>query len=305
MFSALVNQLIVIFLYVLIGFVANKTKVIDERLQNGLSSVVMTIVIPCSIIASANKPMEPSNLSAIVIIFLGGALYHIFAMISLEGITKFLPISKKQKAVFSCLSIFPNVGFIGYPIMSVFLPENGIFFASFYLVTFYLGFFTYGVFKLSDIKKFSLKTVFTNINILACILMVVLYVLQIKFPTPVQSAIQNIGSMSSSLSMIVVGSMLANNRIRGLFSNLLLYLSSLLRLIIFPTIMFVILLFLPFPHEVEIVLLVMTGLPTATLTALAAETYNCEPEFASNGAIQSVLLFAITVFYLTFLVTFL
>lgn len=301
MFEALMNQILIIVIFVMIGFLAHKANYINDEIQNSLSTFVISVIIPCSIIASANKPLEQDSLLAVGLIFIGGVVFFIGGIIIMELFVRSTKLSDNEKILTACLSIFPNAAFIGYPIVAVFLPETGTFLASIFLVVYNLFFFTYGELRISKAKKISFKAILLNINNIASVVMIIMYLLQIKLFTPFQDAIASVGSMSSAVSMIVVGSMLAKINIKGLLLDKLLYLISFIRLLVFPTLVFLVLWLIKLPMEVNTVLLVMSGLPSATLVAITAEKYNCDPELASSAIIQTVIIFMGTIFYLNYL----
>lgn len=301
----LLNQIIMIFSLAAVGYGARKKGMLNNELQAGLSAIVLGVSVPASILASANMDMEPAQLSAVGIIFAGAVLYFICSLALGALLGRLLKLSKKQQVIFTNLVGFSNVSFVGYPIISIFLPETGIFLASFFVLAYNFFFFTFGTARTSGQTKISYRSIFGNFNIIVCFIMLALYLLQIKLPTPLQGTLELLGGTSTPLSMIIVGSMLASIRLRDLFTTPPLYLSTLVRLLVLPTITFFVVKGLALPVDAATVILVMTGLPSATLTVIAAEKYNCEPVFASKGVLLSTLLFLLTVPYIAFLQGFL
>lgn len=301
MTGALLNSLVMIFLLVIIGYIARKAKLFNDQLQAGLTALVLNISVPAAILKSANAPLETENLISILWVVAGGFAYFFVAMLLAVAIAKLLRLPSKQGTVFSYLVTFSNVAFIGYPIIRIFLPETGEFYTSFFIITFNLVFYTYGIARMAGTKGFSPASLFKNLPTLATFLMIILFLLQVKLPLPVQNTLGMLGDMSTPLSMLVIGSMLASARLRELFITPLLYLASFLRLLVLPTLMFATIKLLGPPQEAAIVLLVMSALPSASMTAIVAQQYDCEPQLASQGVLQSTLLFAGSLFYVVFL----
>ena len=54
-FNALLNTIIMLFIFMAVGFVANKLGIIDEISSKRLSKLIITICQPCLIIASLAK----------------------------------------------------------------------------------------------------------------------------------------------------------------------------------------------------------------------------------------------------------
>ncbi|MDL2323704.1 AEC family transporter [Ruminococcaceae bacterium OttesenSCG-928-A16] len=301
----LFSQIIVIFLLAAAGYAARKRSMINDQIQTGLSSIVLSISVPASILAAANMDMDPRQLNNIVVILVGALVYFIVALALGMLLGRLLWLNPKQQVIFTNLVGFSNAAFIGYPIIKIFLPTTGIFLASFFVLVFNLCFFTFGIGRTAGQTRFSLRSIFGNINTLACFIMVALYFLQLKLPSPLQTTLETLGNLSTPLSMLVIGSMLANIRIKDLFTTPSLYLSTALRLLILPTITFLIVRGLALPGQAATVLLIMSGLPSASLTVIAAEKYSCEPLYASKGVLLSTLLFLGTIPYIAFLQAFL
>lgn len=302
MTTALLNQLLMIFILAAIGYIARKTGLISEQVQNGLSAIVLNITIPASILASAAMPFQESMTSTILIVALGGAIIHLVAILLNMALARPLKLQGKRRAVFITLASFSNVAFIGFPVITAFLPDSGVFLTSFFIISFNAFFFTYGYAVLSGSRKISPRSIVTNVNIIALLIMLILYLAQIKLPTAVQNVLDSLGSMSTPLSLIVIGGMMANIRIRELFNTPLLYLVSFLKLIVLPTLVFGAARLLSLPAEPATVLLVMSALPSATMNALAANRFDCEADLSSKGVLQSTLFFAASVFYVSLLV---
>lgn len=297
----LFNQILMIFLLAAVGFIARKRNIITAQLQFGLSAIVLNIALPCSIIASANKPIDSQSTSSIIIILVGAVIYFAFSILLMTIITKLMRLPKKQAAITSLLVIFSNAAFIGYPVVSIFLPENGTFFNSFYLPVFNILFFTYAISKTAGNTKLAPKAIFGNINNIASVVMVVFYLLQFKLPVAVQSTLEILGGLNTPLSMLVIGSMLATIPLRQLFTTPSLYMVAFLRLLLLPTLAFAVLKAFGISGAPATVLLITSGLPAGSMTVMQAEKDQCDPEFATKGVLLTTLLFFATVPYLAFL----
>lgn len=302
--QALLNQMIVFMFITVVGYILRKTGVMDEKVQGGMSAVIIKVAVPMMIVASSNKPYQPEALGVIAVVFFGSLIYHVVFMAATTGVAKVLHIPDKKAALFSQLSTFTNCAFIGYPVIAVFLPETGIFYTTFFLIWFNLLYYTIAFMQLSGEKKFTIKAAFNNPTI-ASILLIIFYLLQIKLPTAIQTSMELLGGLSTPLSLLVIGSMLASYPLREIFTTPIIYLISFLRLILIPSIVFGVLWLLKLPTDAAVVLLVMSALPSGSSTAITARLFNCEPEFASKGVLQTTVLFMLSISYVAFLTSFL
>lgn len=298
---SVINQIAVIFLLAVAGYFARRFNIINAQVQMGLSSLVLSLALPASILAAANKPLDPANTSTIVTVLVGAILYFAVSILLMRLLFKPFKLQKTEKTIAVLLCCFSNAGFMGLPILSIFLPANGVFFGSFFVLVFNVVFFVYAATVTSAKGKISPAAIFGNINNIASVVMIVLYLLQVRLPSPIQGTLDILGSLTTPLSMMVIGSMLATIKIRQLFATPALYVVAALRLFLFPTAIFLILQALAISGPAATVLLIISGLPSASMTVMQAEKDNCAPEFASKGVLLTTLLFLLSMPYLAFL----
>jgi len=98
-----------------------------------------------------------------------------------------------------------------------------------------------------------------------------------------------VSSSTVSLSMIVVGGILAEIDIRTVVSRRTLYF-SLIRLIILPGVVLVACKLLGLSPLVASVSVILTAMPAGTTTAILAEKYSCDSGFAVKCVFLSTLL---------------
>lgn len=298
------NQIGVLFLLAAAGYFARKKGVVIPAAQSSLSALVVNVSVPAAILASADMPLRNDLVTGVGVIFIGASLHYIIALLLMRA--AFLPIKTDRitRNVVTSLAVFANVGFIGFPVISIFLPETGIFYASIYTAVFNLFFFLWAPRALSEEKKpFSVKSLLGNINILAVAVMVPLFFLQIKLPFVLGETLSLLASLSVPVSMIVLGSMLGGFRLRELFSTPGLYVVAALRLFLFPLATFFVLKALALPQELATVLLVIGGVPCGTMTAMLA-TQNGSADagnFAAKGVLLTTLLFGVSITFIVFL----
>lgn len=93
--------------------------------------------------------------------------------------------------------------------------------------------------------------------------------------------------------MIVIGGILSDVPKEKIFDHIsILY--SVLRLLVLPLLIFAILLFLPVESMVRNVCVLLSAMPAASTTAMLAQRYEKDPEFASRIIFVSTLLSMLT-----------
>ena len=101
--------------------------------------------------------------------------------------------------------------------------------------------------------------------------------------------IDAIGDCNTALSMIVIGGILSDVPKEKIFDHISILYSA-LRLLVLPLLIFAILLFLPVESMVRNVCVLLSAMPTAML----AQRYEKDPEFASRIIFVSTLLSMLT-----------
>ena len=191
--------------------------------------------------------------------------------------------------------IFNNATFLGYPIISSTFGEEGIVPYCGFIIAFNIALFSYGVFlferKLS--KKLFLGIV-TNPNIIAVILGMLVFLLGLKLPDSITSAVGFTGNATTALSLICIGFMLSHADFKKLIKKWRLILTAAIQLIIGPLVTYFLLLVLHFPKEVIIVCTLIQALPTATSLGLFAAKYGGNDIESSELVTISTILSIVT-----------
>ena len=109
-----------------------------------------------------------------------------------------------------------------------------------------------------------------------------LFLLRIQLPRPVFEAAALTGSITSPLSMLIIGALLAEVPLRDIFKGRELYLGSAMRLVVMPLLVYGLLSLLPLPKEVMQICVIITAMPAAVNTAIMAEKYGGDALLASR-----------------------
>lgn len=294
-FWILMQQIIVIFLEVLLGAVGVKCGVITDRDSKFLSNFVMKLLLPCTMLASAN--VEGGREIVLLMgqgFVLMGALYLATTGICLL-ISRLRGYTPGKRAVLVGAAAMPNCGFVGIPLASAVLgAELGMVYATAAMAAYNAWFFTYVTQLFYPGRKLEPKTLVTPTN-LATLAMVVLLATGIRLPAPVQSFCSAVGGCTTPLALIIVGVLLANSDLKALISKPFLYLVTVLRGLVFPLAFMLILSLLPLDRTLCLGLTVIASCPAGSLTAVLAKQSGMEEGLASQAVAQSTLFMLVTV----------
>ena len=291
----LIYLLIKIFIMIVLGYVLRKKNIITEELHKGLSNLLMYAVLPSSILSATGSGMIDAlrrNLCLSTVIVCG---YYVVTLAVSFLISRGLSLPDKKAGILVNLAVFANIGFIGFPLIKELYGDEGTIYAVIYNLAYQIFVFTFGVFLLSGAKKMQLKKLIQDPTTIASVIAAFLFVSPVKLPSVILGAFSSIGDMVLPISMMIVGSSMVGIKFSQIIRDKYSFLVSLLRLAVFPLVMLAVLKLLRIDSVLTNTIVVLTALPCGSLNVIMAEQYDCEPVFAAQTVIQSMVLMLISV----------
>ena len=289
-----VNQIIILTFMMMIGVVLRKLKITTDEVNKGFSSVLMNLTMPCMIIYSFNFEFSMDMLkNAIMILFYSIGIHIILIVLSKLAYLKF---EKSKKNAFKFATIFSNCGFVGYPIVQGLFGNIGVFYTSIFTIPFNIFMWSYGVMLFTGEKDLnSIKKNLINPALICTFLGVVIFLFSIKLPQPILSTLGSVGNMTTPISMFIVGSMLADVKLKDVFKGFDIYYLNFVKLIVAPIIVFIILRILKVDETLLCICVIMVAMPSASLIGVFSEKYNGDKLTASKCAFLTTILSIITI----------
>lgn len=289
----LLNQVLIIFLIMLTGVYARKRNIIDDKLNKGLTSVLLNLTLPLNIIASFNVEFSKDLLFNIMTIFLFGALMHPISFFI--GKLLFRNEKKEEKNILIFSAIFSNCGFMAFPILDSLYGKTGVLYGSIFLAPFNIYLWTLGVRLFSeDAKTFKIRNII-NPGIVAVILGLIIFIFYIKLPFPVQRCFEIVGSMTTPLSMMITGVIIAELKISEIFSSMSIYKISFVRLVLIPILFAAILKLIGVAEVVYGICILISAMPVAAMSTVFAERFSGNSAFASKSVFITTIISLITI----------
>lgn len=277
--NIVMKEILSLFLIIIVGFYGRKKNIINEALTNGLSTLLIEITTPLLIISSFTFSVNTSMKGNLIKSFLYGL--SIFIITPLFTKILLIKIDKRKKNILQFAMIFSNCGFMGFPIVESVLGQEGVMYASIFNLFFNFFIWTYGVMLFTDIKDVNgIKKVFKNPGIIAVFIGLFLMLFSIKIPDVLLSTIKMVGGLTTPISMLIIGSLLATTNFKLAVQDLSLYYGSIIKLLIIPVALYFI---ASIFHEKSIVIkcfILMQAMPAGAMTTIFAENFNKEKEYA-------------------------
>ncbi|WP_105615008.1 AEC family transporter [Vallitalea okinawensis] len=308
-FILVINQIIILFLLLILGYVIHRLKIIDANFIKKLSGFLLKVTLPALIISSMQLRDFNSELLEETLLLTGISIVtYLIAIVLAMIIPRLLPIKQNELGLYQFILVFANVGFIGYPLVEAVLGKEAIFYAAIFNLPFNFLVYTLGYYYMTKnnehVEKFNLKKCF-NPGVIAVFIGFALFVLPIKLPYAINEAISIVGGLTTPLSMIIVGGLLIDIKLKDLFKDYMIYFVSFYRMIVFPLLIFG-LMRLFFGDSLNIYLMgvpiIVSALPVAVNAAILAERYDQHPDLASKSIFISTLLSMITIPLIAYIV---
>lgn len=228
------HQVIIMFLLLIVGIVLLKRGIITEAATRVFCNLLLIIVVPCTIISSYYQPFSIEKVYQIVLSFALAAGFH-FMAIFLSRIL--IHKGEDERYRLERLGVvYSNCGFMGFPLLSALLGEEGIFLGAGFITMLNIFIWIEGVKTLRDGQKIGIKKALTNPGCIGVAIGLVLYFTQIKLPETVIETVEYLGSMNTPLAMVITGVFLTGVSVKAAVKDIRAMMVALIKTIFIPLI---------------------------------------------------------------------
>ena len=293
----LLQQMIVLFILMLIGYYVSKKGFLTDATFKQLSWIVVYVACPAMVISgsvNSGKMMQGMELFATLGLAVG--LYVVLILIAFVT-PLLLGVSKEDRGVYKVMMIFSNIGFMGFPLVSSIYGTEALLYAALFQIPFNVLIYTYGILvlkkKAEEKEKLDFKKIM-NIGVICCIISIIIALFQIETPTFVKSTVSNLSNLTAPLSMMVIGASLTKIKFKDLFTDVRLLLFCGWKLLVVPIVLLFILKMFITNEMLLGVCMVVLSTPIASMTAMLAQQYDGNYALASKSVALSTILSVIT-----------
>ncbi len=283
-----------ILLMIAIGFFLARKGLWNRVHRDGVSTLLLTVVLPANILSSCSGDSGARLGSALASTAVFAVCYYLTAWMACRWIARRLPMSGRDQRIFPVLAVFANTGFIGFPLVEQLYGREGILCLTVYNLVFFLFLFLAAEPWISGQTEGAVRQALRSPGLLASLAGLMLLALPVQVPVPVQELFAQVGALMTPLSMFLIGCSLADLPLRRIFLSKELYLVTFLRQMAWPAIALAVLSLLPLPSLMVRVCVLVTALPAGSLACVFAEQHHCGEGFAGAAVMQGTLLMTVT-----------
>jgi len=313
----LLQQMVIMFILMIVGFVLKKRGIITPAGEKTLSGVVVNAANPAMVLSASINKESTIQGSELLRTFGLIVIVYIILIILAFILTRILRAPAGERGSYQNMTVFSNIGFMGFPLVSAMFGSEAMLYASLFVIPYNILIYTYAYVMMDKDTEAKCRAVgkdeepghgkagsrpdtltlikkIFNIGVIASILTIIIYLTRIPMPKFVETTVNHLSNLTAPLSMIVIGASLTNIKIREMFTDKRLILFTAIKLLVIPVVG-VFLIRLTGADELFVgVCLIMLGTPVGSMTAMLAGQRDCNYELAAKGVALTTLLSVIT-----------
>ncbi len=297
--TATLNQMAVLFIFIAIGFIVAKTKIVKDGAAQTLSKLEYWVILPALTINvfSSNFTVEKLEVAGQMFLFGTGL---VFAMVLIAVLlARFCAKDKYLRNIYTYGLSIANFSYMGNAVVLAVFPdiflEYMIFTLPFSIVT-----YVWAVNLLlpeSNKKKGIAGAVKALINpiFISMVIGIFLGLTGIKLPVFLNSVIETTSVCMSPLAMILTGIVIAGIDLKKVLANKFIYITSALRLIIIPALVMAFFLIVPMEKSFVICSLCAVAMPFGLNVVIFPSAYGLDTSVGAGMTVVSHLASCVTI----------
>lgn len=297
------QQMLVLFAIMIIGYVCFKIAWLDKTSCGKLSRLVINVLNPMLIINGVINKETGNDYQKLLMNLLLMTIYFVILILLSFVVVRVLKIKGEQESLYRLMMIFSNVGFIGIPVISSIYGKTSVLYIAFYILGYNLLLYTYGLHlvgksagKPKGMKSFQafVKEI-ANPGVLACLIAIMLFAFRVRVPEPVETFVAYLGEPAVPMSMILIGASMAQQNLKAMFRNVKMYLFLFIRLLAIPVAAALIMGRLTVEAQITGVFVLMLAMPVGSIVVLLAAQQGVDESCCTMGSILSTLFSVLTI----------
>ena len=314
-FGLTLNQMLVMFIFILLGFVLRKGKILPKDTALSLSRLETYLFVPALNLSNMMKNCNVKSFTQNSVLIVYGAVLVLVAIGIAYPLSRLFirhssqsPELAYQRNIYKYAITFGNYGFVGNFLVLGIWGSEGLF--KYQMTTLIPGIFcsAWGLYILIPKERNAgnpLKNILTP-PLIAIVLGVIagLFGVQQYLPEFALTVLTNASNCMGPVSMILAGFVIGGYEIRGLISDKKVYVMTALRLIVIPACFMLILQLLGTNKEIMTYLLILFATPMGLNTIVYPAAFGGDTHTGASMAMISHTLSVITIplMYLLFIV---
>ena len=290
----LLQQMGILFVYMMIGYVACKKEYFDQEFGKKLSWLVVNVANPMLAISAVVNNEEQIAKKDFYVTVLLAICFYAFFLILAQILPRLIGVQKADIGVYKMMTTFNNIGFMGFPVIAAAYGNGALIYAVPFSIMFNILCYTWGIQTLcGGGEKGNWKRII-NIGTISGIISIVLFFMQIPVPKMICSLSAGLSNLTGPLSMLVIGISIAAMELKDLFTDVKLLKFAFIKLLVVPVAAMLLVCQVIDNQLICEVFLVMMATPAASMCAMLSQQYGGNYELAAKGVALTTILSVVT-----------
>ena len=289
------QQVGILFVLIVIGYVCGKTGVVTSDGKKVLSNFLIKAIVPAMIVnAYLNMEFNPQILTNLLQAF-GLSFGSIFFAMLVSFLLLWKMKTPNKKVLWFAWS-YSNAAYMGFPLVKGLFGDEGMLYASVFATVFNIIIWSIGYAVMSgetNGRKLA-KTVAKSPVTCSVIVGLLLYLCRIPVPEIIKQPIRMMGEATTPISMIIIGVMIAESRLKSILANKEIWLTVAVRLVLIPALTFGLYYLFGIGGMVGSVILIQAASPTAATTSVLATQFNHDEAIGAGTVVVTTICSIVT-----------
>lgn len=294
-FNITAINVLIMMAYAIPGFILVKLKAIKPDSIYAFSLVLLYVCQPFLTIYSFQKVSYDLSMLMNMGIVLGLSMIVQAGFLFLMYFVYRKRYDDARYRVSAAAVAFGNVGFLGVPLLEAMIPEHpeAVAYSAVFIISMNFLAWTLGsAFLTGDKKHIRIKNFLLNPLMIGVVVALPLFFTNTKLPVVVMNSVELLGKMTAPLCMLILGMRFATVKSKELFTDWRLYITTVVKLIVFPLVIFLIVFAMPIDRGIKLTLFILGCCPTATVVQNLAEIHNSGGQKESANSVLITTSFA-------------
>ncbi len=293
-FSATVNQVLTMFVFMLLGYLFKKKNIGGDGVGSALSAVVVNISLPALSFYTFSQNFNISAISSHMPFLIAGMITMIATFFISKGLAKMFAKDGLQQDIYMYSFLIPNIGYMGYPIVAAVFGDGALLSMMIYTIPFNIMIYTYGIYILNPNREWSIKKIL-NPNIIAIIIGIAFGLSGMRLPVLAENIVVSAKACMSPLAMILTGFVLASIPLKPVFLDMKSYIAAFIRAVIIPMSAFLLLLLFDILGMLMIIIVATLSMPFGLNIVVFPEAFGGDSKTGAKTCFISNIMSIITI----------
>ena len=298
-FQAALVPMLTMFCCILVGLVLKKKNILPEDSGTVLSRLETYVLCPALTLGTFSRNCTMETFGEKYILLGYSALIVVLSIAIAIPLSKLFVKKGYQQGVYRYALAFANTGFMGNAVVQALFGDEVLFLYMLFCLPVSIGIYTWGISQMipGDSSFRSVLKRVMNPSTVAMLIGTVLGLtgLGAQLPDFLSQALTNLGNCMGPIAMVLTGFIVGGYSMKEMFCQGRVYVASLLRLIVLPSLLCGLLYFLGADTLTLTLSLIALGMPLGLNTVVFPAAYGGETKTGASMAIISHGLSVVTI----------